>query len=541
MLLTILLSLLLLLFILHCFIRYSRVGRILHHIPGPKAYPIIGNMYHFQVDNEHILEKFWKINDEFYPIYKVWTFFISIVIMLQPEDVEILLRSTKHIEKSFPYKYIQPWLSTGLLTSAGDKWQNRRKVLTPAFHFNILKHSIVIFNQEARSLVKSLKKERKGDAVVKDVLQLITKYTLNTICETALGVRLDEMDEIESKYRDAVHAFGRIVSYRMTRPWYYLNTIFAFSSYGRQQKKLINTLHNFSKKIITERKRFHEETNWKYLQNDTNMDENSISFKESENNNNSTKLKKGLALLDLLIATSLNGNQIDEEGIREEVDTFMFEGHDTTAAALSFALSLFAKHEDVQERIRGEVNMVMKEKNNELTISDLQELSYLEICIKESLRLYPSVHAIFRYMSQDLQLSMNYIYIKHALSFYRLIFIINLLVENYLIPAGAICHVNIHSIHRNPKYWPSPNVFNPDRFLPENMKERNPYLYIPFSAGSRNCIGQKFAMLELKLIIAHILHNFYLEPVDELDDIQMTGDLILHPTKPHCLKFIPIK
>nr|XP_050863221.1 cytochrome P450 4C1-like isoform X1 [Vespula vulgaris] len=515
MFLTISLSLIFLLFILHCLIRYGRVRKILHHIPGPKAYPIIGNMYHLQVNNEHILKKLWKMNEKFYPIYNIWTFFISIVIILQPEDVEVLLKSTKHMEKNTPYKYLQPWLSTGLLTSAGTKWQNRRKILTPAFHFNILEHFVVVFNEETRSLVKFLKEERKGAAVVKNVQQLIRKHALNMICETALGIRLDEMGEMESKYRDAVHTFGKIVSYRIVRPWYHFDAIFAFSSYGRLQKKLIKTLHDFSKKIIAERKNFHEDTNWKYLQNVTNMNENGILSKESNDNNNYTK--KRLALLDLLIASSLNDNQIDEKGIQEEVDTFMFAGHDTTASALSFALSLFAKHKDVQERIREEVNTIMKEENNELTILELQKLSYLEMCIKESLRLYPSVHAIFRHISQDLQL------------------------KNYLIPTGAICHVNIHSIHRNPKYWPNPNVFNPDRFLPENMKGRNLYSYIPFSAGSRNCIGQKYAMLELKIMVAHILHNFYVESVDELDDVQMIGDLTLHPFKPLRLKFTPIK
>ncbi|KAF7385556.1 hypothetical protein HZH68_013986 [Vespula germanica] len=89
MFLTISLSLLFLLFILHCLIRYGRVRKILHHIPGPKAYPIIGNIYHLQVNNEHILEKLWKMNEKFYPIYNIWTFFFSIVIILQPEDVEL--------------------------------------------------------------------------------------------------------------------------------------------------------------------------------------------------------------------------------------------------------------------------------------------------------------------------------------------------------------------------------------------------------------------------------------------------------------------
>ncbi|KAL2723975.1 cytochrome P450 4C1-like [Vespula squamosa] len=515
MFLTVLLVLILLLFVLHCFIRYGRMGRILNRIPGPKAHPIIGNIYHFQVDNEHLLQKLWESNEEFYPIYTIWTFFFCLVTLLHPLDIEVLMRSTKYIEKGMAYKSLRPWLSNGLLTSGGEKWQTRRKILTPAFHFNILKHFVVTLNKEARYLVTSLKEEAKGASVVKDLQEFISQHTLNIICETAMGISLKGKGELESKYRDAVRKFGRTVAYRFVRPWYYSDFLFSFSSAGRLQRKLLKTLHSFSKKIIAERIHFHEQTNRKYLYNLEEMDENEVFSEISEDNY--PMFKNRLALLDLLIAASLNGNQIDETGIREEVDTFMFEGYDTTALALCYALGLFAKHKDVQERIRNEVDTIMQQNDYKLTISDLQEFLYLERCLKESLRLYPSVHIIFRYLTQDLQL------------------------KNYLLPAGSICHVNIYSVHRNPEYWPNPNVFDPDRFLPENVKNRNPYSYIPFSAGPRNCIGQRFAMLELKLIVAYILHNFYLEPVDQLDDVKIIADLTLNLFKPLRVRFVPIK
>ncbi|XP_043485900.1 cytochrome P450 4C1-like [Polistes fuscatus] len=227
------------------------------------------------------------------------------------------------------------------------------------------------------------------------------------------------------------------------------------------------------------------------------------------------KSKKRLSLLDLLIAASWNDNQIDEEGIREEVDTFMFEGHDTTASALCFALCLFAKHKDVQENIKEEVKSIMQENNN-LTISSLPKLSYLERCLKESLRLNLCVQLIFWHISYDMQL-------KH-----------------YLIPSGTMVGVNIYSVHRNKKYWPNPNVFDPDSFLPENIKGRHPYSYIPFSAGPRNCIGQKLAMLELKLFVAFLFYNFELETVDELDDVTFSSDVILTFSKLFRIKFISI-
>ncbi|KAL2723978.1 cytochrome P450 4C1-like [Vespula squamosa] len=516
---TILLGSILLLYLLHCFVRYSRIGRIVTKIPGPTSFPIIGNLLTFQVPDEDLLEKLWEINAQYYPFYKLWFFSYWGIILLHPNDIEVLMKSTKHIEKGLVYEFLKPWLSTGLLTSSGEKWQTRRKILTPAFHFNILKHFVVTLNKEACYLVTSLKEEAKGASVVKDLQEFISQHTLNIICETAMGISLKGKGELESKYRDAVRKFGRTVAYRFVRPWYYSNILFSFSSAGRLQRKLLNTLHSFSRKIIAERMRFHEETNGKYLYNLEEMDEDDVSWEtpfESQNYNKNPYFKKRLALLDLLIAASLSGNQIDEEGIREEVDTFMFEGHDTTASALCFILSLFAKHKNVQERIRDEVKMFM-EKNYDLSIPILQECSYLERCLKEALRLYPSVHIIFRHLTQDLQL------------------------KNYLLPAGSICHVNIYSIHRNPECWPNPKVFDPDRFLPENVKNRNPYSYIPFSAGPRNCIGQRFAMLELKVIVAYILHNFHLEPVDDLDDVKMSIDFTLHSTKPLRVKFVPIK
>ncbi|KAI4476597.1 hypothetical protein M0804_013491 [Polistes exclamans] len=163
----------------------------------------------------------------------------------------------------------------------------------------------------------------------------------------------------------------------------------------------------------------------------------------------------------------------------------------------------------------------MFEDDYNLTIADLQEFSYLDRCIKESLNLYLSVHSIFRTLTHDLQ------------------------INDYLIPSGTICSVQIYSVHRNSRYWPDPNVFDPDRFLQENVKGHYPYSYIPFSAGPKtvlvNVVSQKYTMLELKLIVAHIVRNFYLELMDNIDDIVMATDITLSSSKPLRVKFIPVK
>ncbi|XP_015188211.1 PREDICTED: cytochrome P450 4C1-like [Polistes dominula] len=516
MFLTIFLSSIVLLILLHCKIKYGRIGRILNSLPGPDTYPIIGNLHHIKDVPDNVIKKIVEYNNKYFPIYKISTFGYYMVFLLHPDDIKVLMTSTENIDKEHVYYFLRPWLSYGLLTSTGKKWQKRRKMLTPAFHFKILEHSVITFNKEAHCLIKSLKQESEGNAVIKNLQSLITRHTLNIICETALGISLKEKKEHASKYRDAIHSFGKIVPYRLLRPWFYIEWIFALSSVGRLHKRALNTLHSFSRNIIAERKLFHEKTNRKYLYQFEKTDNIDTSFQNSEEKNTNSIYKKRLSMLDLLIAYSLDSNEIDDKGIQEEVDTFMFEGHDTTSMALIFALSLFAKHQDVQQRIRDEVNAIMLDDDYDLTTSDLQELSYLDRCIKESLRLYPSVPFISRTLTHDLQLN------------------------NSLIPSGTICAIYIYSVHRNPRYWPDPNVFDPDRFLPENVKGHYPFSYIPFSAGPRNCIGQKYAMLELKLIVAHIVRNFYLEPVDNIDDVEITVGLTLNSSKPLHVKFIPV-
>ncbi|XP_024891880.1 cytochrome P450 4C1-like [Temnothorax curvispinosus] len=191
---------------------YGKKGRLINLIPGPSGYPIVGNAFQYLGSQKEQWKFLFTLTDEFYPIGKVWGFFFPIISIRHPNDLETILSSTKHIEKSLLYDVLHPWFSTGLLTSGGAKWHSRRKILTPTFHFNILQQFIHILIEEGENMTKSLK--NAGGTVVKDLVPFFSEHTLNAICETAMGTSLRGLGDFQQQYREAVHQMGELVVYR---------------------------------------------------------------------------------------------------------------------------------------------------------------------------------------------------------------------------------------------------------------------------------------------------------------------------------------
>ncbi|KAJ8940827.1 hypothetical protein NQ318_003075 [Aromia moschata] len=377
--------------------------------------------------------------------------------------------------------------------NSSSKWQTRRKLLTPAFHFKILQQFIIVFNNETRNLVEVLKKECHKSHL--NVVPYISQFTLCTIKETSMGNSLNLKNEEDKTYFTTIHQIGKVLMYRLKRPWLYPKYPYFIFPAGMMEKKI---LHAFTNTVIREKS------------------ENFETLEETENEEFNYEKRKKLAMLDLLLNAKLNG-LIDDKGIQDEVNTFIFEGHDTSAMSICFTLMLLASHKDVQELIVQEINHVLPDPNTPPSYNDLQELKYMERCIKESLRLYPSVPFISRTLEEDIVVS-----------------------TGHTLPKSSMANVNILDIHRNPKIWPDPERFDPDRFLLENCVNRHPFAYVPFSAGPRNCIGQRFAVLEIKAVLCGILRNFILEPVDTPENITLVIGIILRSEKGYIrVKFTP--
>lgn len=221
--------------------------------------------------------------------------------------------------------------------------------------------------------------------------------------------------------------------------------------YQREQKAL-QVLHGFTDSVIRSRRNELDKIN--------SMNGNYVPDADIVGS------KRKMALLDLLLQSNVDGQMLSDVDIREEVDTFMFGGHDTTSSAISFILYNLAKHPDVQRKVYEEVCNQFGDSHERVTLKDLNSLRYLDLVIKESLRLYPIVPYFGRKLREDVT------------------------VNGFTLPRHSNVYISPFGMGRDENIFPDPMTFNPDRFDVETTTEKfNPFAFVPFSAGPRNCIG----------------------------------------------------
>lgn len=203
-----------------------------------------------------------------------------------------------------------------------------------------------------------------------------------------------------------LYRIGEIVQSRQSKVWLHTDLIFRLTNLYQRHQRCINILHGFSYRVIRERKEEISKAKEAAIQcnNNNNNSEHKNQNVPPEQDDVIVMAgrKKRLAFLDLLIDASADGTVLSNDDIREEVDTFMFEGHDTTSAAISWSLFLLGSHPDIQERVLREIDDIMGgDRERPPTMKELNDMRYLECVIKEALRLYPSVPFIARNIKED--------------------------------------------------------------------------------------------------------------------------------------------
>jgi cytochrome P450 len=189
----------------------------------------------------------------------------------------------------------------------------------------------------------------------------------------------------------------------------------------------------------------------------------------------------------LILAVDESGQRMNDKELRDEAMTLFFAGHETTAMALSWMWYLLAIHPEVEARLAAELESVVGARSPGL--EDLPKLSYLDMVVKESMRILPSVWAYMREPLEDVRLG------------------------EHTIPKGRIAFISPYVTHHDPRFFPDPEAFRPERFSKEGERAIPKGAYVPFAAGPRVCLGKSFALMEARLILATMVQRVKVELV----------------------------
>ncbi|CAJ0582158.1 unnamed protein product, partial [Mesorhabditis spiculigera] len=461
----------------------KRAVELLKTIPGPPTVPLLGSAHLFKWDNEDFTYQLDGWFREYVAtavpwtgMLKIWLGPVPIVILTTSDAMKPVLESSTLITKSKQYGSLQMWLGEGLLISKGKKWQTRRKMLTPTFHFNILQGFHEVFCRNAQILVDVIdQKLTKNQSI--DLFPLIKRCTLDVISEN-------------KDYVEGVTRISQLAWDHERFPWLWPAPIWYATGQGFEFHRLVRESNDFTRRVIKQRRETLE----------------AQGLLEQMKTMSPEEMKKHkFSFLDLLLGMQVAQNLSDED-IREEVDTFMFEGHDTTSSAIGYALWWLGQELDVQQRCHDEIDSIFGDSDRAITSDDLKQLPYLEMCLKESLRLTPPVPLMARVLDHDVEINGN------------------------TLPIGLTVIITPMAAGRDPRQWDHPDVYDPDNFLPEVIAKRDAYAFVPFSAGPRNCIGQKFAMAEDKIVVATLLRKFRFLTSKPFPNNRFIPEIILKPS-----------
>ncbi|XP_068592156.1 cytochrome P450 4B1-like [Cebidichthys violaceus] len=467
--------------------------RSVEAFPGPPAHWLFGNIKEFKQDGKDLF-RVVRWAQQYHYAFPLWFGpFVCVLNIQHPDYVKTVFKSTEP-KDNFAYRFIVPWIGEGLLVSKGQKWFRHRRLLTPGFHYDVLKPYINLMSDSTKTMLDKWERYANSNESF-ELFNHVSLMTLDTILKCAFSDNSNCQTESGiNAYIKAVYDLSNLINLRLRTFPYHNDLIFYLSPHGFRFRKACRVTHRHTEEVIRKRREeLKEENKLDHMQTKRNMDFLDI----------------------LLLARDENEQGLSDEDIRAEVDTFMFEGHDTTASGLSFILYSMACNPEHQKLCREEIIQALDGKDT-FAWEDLSKIPYTTMCIKESLRLYPPVPGISRMTTKPM-------------TFF----------DGRSLPKGCLIGTSVFGIHRNAAVWENPDVFDPLRFLPENVSSRSPHAFVPFSAGPRNCIGQNFAMNELKVATALTLMRYQLIE-DPTQEPKLIARLVLRSINGIHIKIKPV-
>jgi len=388
------------------------------------------------------------------PIVRTRIFHVPFFVVTEPSIVEeVLVKKTRSFMKPVVVRSLKLAFGDGLLTSEADKYRMHRKIIQQAFTTDRLKRHATIVGECVSRMLKRWK-----DGEIRNVHRDFVDLCLEIVSESLFGESTERAREIISRAASAVQGFtaGHRNFLYAPKPLYWPTP--ATSRF----RSAVRSFDSYVYDLLARRRR--------------------------ERGEGTGESKNDLIAL-LMDARNDDGDPLSERQIRDEVVTMFLAGHETAAAALSWAMYLLAAHPRTVEALHDEVQRVSGDSTP--GADALGRLSRVEQVIDETFRLYPPVYRIGRTAIEDCE------------------------IGGYRIPKGSEVVMPQCAIHRSPRFFEDPDTFRPLRWTREFRQSLPKYAFFPFSGGVRSCVGSNFVMAEDLVILAAIVQQFRFERLTE--------------------------
>ncbi|VVC42646.1 Cytochrome P450, conserved site,Cytochrome P450,Cytochrome P450, E-class, group I [Cinara cedri] len=218
--------------------------------------------------------------------------------------------------------------------------------------------------------------------------------------------------------------------------------------------------------------------------------------------------KRLTGLVETLTESNEAEERVTDDDIMSHVITIAAAGFETTSLTASYCLLLLAMYPDIQDKVYDEIYSVLGDGDEPITIDHTSKMVYLKQVIHESLRLFPTAPLVLRQLQDD----------------------VTIFSGNHTLPKGTVCIITPVITHYNPELYPNPKSFNPDNFNAENVAKRHKYGFIAFSGGPRSCIGMKYGLVFVTVLLTELLRKFSVHTDMKLSDIKLKLGVTLHNT-----------
>ncbi|GJQ77316.1 hypothetical protein Trydic_g20296, partial [Trypoxylus dichotomus] len=331
-------------------IRQYGLNKKLIGFVSPPGLPILKHFWLFASEFA-ILQNLINLSRKYGERIKLELFYGVPILLTSDRDIASHILNTVLLKDAF-YELAETWVGQGLITCKPDKWKKSRKMLNPAFNIQILEGYLKSFENSSNALIKRLKVEVGNDGF--DVLPYMNLCTLDIICETIMGIKLNVQGNKNMQYTTDIHEMSAIVIRRLFSPFKRHPWLYRLTKDYKSETKIIGRIRGLTQRVIDDRKRIK-----------ANMEINNTN---GELANNTIEKSKRKSLLDILLEAEIDGRPLTNTELIDETQSFLFAGHDTSAMCISLCLYCLSKHQYVQANVVKELELIFDEDARSPTI-----------------------------------------------------------------------------------------------------------------------------------------------------------------------------